>query len=217
MKTAIYIRTSTEEQTPENQIKDCESLLNKDEQYKLYSDQQSAFKENVERESFNKLKNQIQKNKIKKLIVWDLDRLHRNRKNLLSFFNYCKLHKCDILSYRQKFLTEIQQIELPTGFEFVKDMMINNFLQFLGWIAEDESIKKSQRIKVTVRKKPKGTYSYKGNKWGRKQLSTVKRNQLISLIKAHPEYTIRKIGSELNLSKSVVHKYIKLLNIETFK
>ena len=44
-QTIIYLRTSTEEQNPENQKKDCEALAEKLnlKDYDIFSEQQSAF------------------------------------------------------------------------------------------------------------------------------------------------------------------------------
>ncbi len=202
---AIYIRTSTQEQNPENQLQQCLEMCK--ENYELYQDQQSAWKENVERPNFNKLKSDIKLNRVGNLYVWDLDRIFRNRANLLGFFNFCKAHKCTVWSSRQKFLNEMQSIELPKGFEFIKEMMIDNFLQFLGWIAEDESQKKSDRVRAAIRSKPDGAYSYKGNKWGRKRISTFKKNQITEL--KRKGLSLRSIAAELGVSKSVVHKYLQ--------
>ena len=82
--TIIYIRTSTEEQHPENQLKDCKTLTKED--YELIEDKQSAWKEEKERDGFNRVKKLIKSGKIKHFIVWDLDRIYRNRKKLQEFF-----------------------------------------------------------------------------------------------------------------------------------
>ena len=70
-----------------------------------------------------------------------------------------------MFSYRQQFLSEMQNIKLPDGFEWIAEMQINNFLQILGWIAEDESKKKSERVKIAFKNSTK--------KWGRKPLKNV--------------------------------------------
>ena len=43
-KTIIYIRTSTDEQNPRNQLKDCKSLTN--ENFEIFEEKQSASKSN---------------------------------------------------------------------------------------------------------------------------------------------------------------------------
>ena len=49
----IHIRTSTEDQNPENQLKDCLSIYKEEwGEYKLFEEKQSAWKDNVTREVF---------------------------------------------------------------------------------------------------------------------------------------------------------------------
>ncbi len=161
--TIIYIRTSTEEQHPENQLKDCKTLVSGD--YELIEDKQSAWKEEKERDGFKIVKKLIKSRKIKHFIVWDLDRIYRNRIKLKEFFEYCKLYKCSIHSFRQRWLEEMYKMPEPFN-EIMHDLMLN----IMGWIAQDESDKKSQRVKAAIRKEDGVTKSYKGNKWGRKSL-----------------------------------------------
>lgn len=210
MKTIIYIRTSTEEQNPENQLKDCLSILGNQE-YELIQDQQSAWKEHQEREGFNKLRTLIIRKQVDNLIVWDLDRVYRNRKNLVDFFKLCEVNKCKISSYRQKWLIQINDMPNPWN-EIIHDLMI----QIMGWLAQDESDKKSQRVKASMRLKEDGIYSYKGNKWGRKEISTQAIKKVLELRKQGK--SLREIAKEVqyadknrnmkNLSVGVVHKII---------
>ncbi len=212
-ETIIYIRTSTKEQNPYNQLKDCESIRPKDQKtntfvdYMLLEDEQSAWKDDKDRVGFDKLRSYIKNNKIRNLIVWDLDRLYRNRKKLIAFFKFCKIHRCKIYSFRQKFFEEINNMPEPWN-EAIYDLM----LQIMGWIAQDESDKKSDRIKAAVRKRNGRTTSYKGNVWGRKPISTYKRNKIISsYIQDMKPY--RVIASEVGVSIGVVHKTIKEMDI----
>jgi len=84
LKTVVYLRTSTQEQNPLNQLRDCKTLVSGD--YEVVEEKQSAFKDK-DRPLFAEVKKQIQHRKINELICWDLDRLYRNRKNLLSSFS----------------------------------------------------------------------------------------------------------------------------------
>lgn len=163
MTKAIYIRTSTQEQEPENQIKDCESMSGKD--YTLYEEKQSAWNDKKEREVFEKLKKDIQYKRVTELFVWDLDRLFRNRKKLIEFFEFLKVYKCKINSIRQQWLNELNNIPEPFN-----EIMHSLMLQIMGWIAEEESTKKSHRVKLAIKKVNGVTVSYKDNKWGRKAL-----------------------------------------------
>jgi len=206
----IYIRTSTLEQSPELQLKDISTITPLDDGM-IYKEQLSAWCENVKRVVFEDILKLIKKHKASDLYVWDLDRIYRNRKRLQEFFILCKSYNCKIHSYRQKWLEDINSIPEPFN-EIVNDLLISVF----GWIAEEESNKKSERIKLAVRKKTgKKTKSYKGKKWGRRALPKQTVDKVMEL---HEQgFSIRKIadnvqkwnnGNSKNISKSVVHKII---------
>ena len=164
----IYTRVSSDEQNPENQLKDCKEVckrLNLKEP-KIFTEQQSAWKNDDKREEFNKILELIKKRQVKNLIVWDLDRIYRNRKKQVAFFDLCKNFKVNIYSFRQKFLEELNNIPEPWN-----DIMSNMMVQVMGWMAQDESDKKSMRVKASIREKDGIKYSHQGNKWGRPSLS----------------------------------------------
>lgn len=209
METIIYIRTSTDEQNPENQLKDCESICKGE--YKLVVDKQSAWKEHQERKGFEEIKKLITQGRVGTLIVWDLDRIYRNRKNLVNFFKLCEIKKCKILSFRQEWLKKINEMPEPWN-EIINDFLI----QIMGWLAQDESDKKSRRVKASMRIKEGGVYSYRGNKWGRKELSKQVINKVLELRKQGK--SIREIAKLVkysdrnnnmkNISKTAVHKIL---------
>jgi DNA invertase Pin-like site-specific DNA recombinase len=222
MEKAIYIRVSTEDQEPENQIKECKSLF--EGEYQLYQDKQSAWKDDKEREDFERLRKDISSNKIKEIYCWDWDRLFRNRKKLKEFFKFCAIYKCNIHSFRQKFYEDLYKIPEPFN-EIMQELILN----FMGWLAEDESLKKSGRVKnAVVREEGKPTKSYKGNKWGRKSISKQAINKILEL--KSKGLSVRQISKEVtyagknnvvkNVSPSLVHKiitkYSSNLNEENF-
>src|SRR6185369_9495687 len=84
----IYIRTSTKDQTPELQLRDI--LPQVKEGHEIFTEKQSAYKENIKRPVFNEVLELIKKGKVKHLYVWDLDRLYRNRLRLKELFQLCK-------------------------------------------------------------------------------------------------------------------------------
>lgn len=205
----IYIRTSTEDQEPKNQIKACEGLY--DEEYELLQDKQSAFKDNKEREGFEKAKKLIKSGKIDKFIVWDWDRIYRNQKRLVDFFKFCEIYKCQIHSVNQKYFDDFYKIPAPFD-EIVSNLVLN----LMGWLAEDESKKKSDRVKLAVRKgEGKVTKSYKGNKWGRKSIGKKTIEEVMELSKT---LSVREIAKQVwiwdknnnkrLIGKSTVHKII---------
>jgi len=169
----IYIRTSTGEQTPELQLRDILTIIPQDVRDEIifnkhYTDKQSAFKDNKERVEFELLKKEISKGLIKNLYVWDLDRIYRKRKKLIEFFAYCKNYNCKVHSFNQQWLNNLNNIQPPFN-----EIMFDLMLQIMGWLAEEESIKKSNRVKMSVNKINGVTVSHKGNKWGRKHFSTL--------------------------------------------
>jgi len=204
---AVYIRTSTEEQEPETQIREIETISGKE--YTLFKDKQSAWKDNKERNEFESLRKEIENKKINDLYVWDLDRIFRNRKRLLAFFEFCKMYKCMIHSYRQQWLEQL--ITMPEPFN---EMMYGFMLHMMGWIAEEESDKKSERVKKAVIRSSGTTKSYKGNKWGRKEINKSVINQILNL-RGKPIREISKLvyyydknNNKKNVSPSFVHKII---------
>jgi len=206
----IYIRTSTEKQNPKNQLEDCKKLAEKLnlKDFEILEERKSAFKDNVKRKIFNSIKKAIQKGEVKNLIVWDLDRLYRNRVKTVEFIrNYSKLG-LRVYSYRQDWFERFNDIPEPFN-EIMSDLM----LQIVSWMAEEESKKKGERVKLAVRKKEgKPTKSYKGNKWGRKSLSTFKKNKIKQLKKQNPKMSLREIANKIGISKSAVHKYLTEIN-----
>jgi len=211
MKSAvIYLRTSTEEQKPENQLKECEELALRHNlsDYEILQEEKSAFKDDRLRVRFNEILAGIQKREIKNLICWDLDRLYRNRKKLVAFFELCRIKGCKVHSSRQKFLEDINNAPEPWN-EILRSLMIS----ILGWMAEDESQKKSERVRAAIRLKEDGAYSYKGNKWGRKMLTTQAKNRIIELHKEGKSY--RDICKEVtwdngkNVGLGSVHKTLQ--------
>lgn len=208
-KVALYIRCSTLEQEPDLQINDIKTICEKP--FELFKENQSAWAENVVRPVFSSIISLIKKRKISDLYVWDLDRIYRNRKRLQEFFILCKTYDCKVHSYRQNWLEDINSIPAPFN-EIVFDLLIN----ITGWMGQDESQKKSERVKMAVKKRNNGTYSYKGNKWGRKALpkQTIDRvlefhlqgksiREIASLVKIYDKHNNGK-----QISKSAVHKIL---------
>jgi len=86
----------------------------------------------------------------------------------------------------------------------------------MGWLAEEESNKKSERTKNAVRREKGILSSYKGNNWGRKPLNQEVINEILRLRKEGKSITeISKQGyywdknnNKKFVSRSFVHKII---------
>jgi len=211
-QTIIYLRTSTEEQNPQNQLNDCLSI-NKYGDYELITDKQSAWKDNKQREGFEKLKALIKAGNIKHLIVWDFDRIYRNRKKFVSYLTFLKSYGVKLHSYRQNWFEDIHKIPEPWN-DIVNDLMINIY----GHIAEEESNKKSERVKASRKTIQGKTYSKYGKKWGRKTIITERLcKHIIDLYEQG--YSIRQIARQVyaydknknkkSVSIATIHKIVK--------
>lgn len=214
--TVIYLRTSTEEQNPQNQFEACEKLANKLNlvDYEVFEDKVSGWKE-LERKNFNEIKKEISKAHIKSLICWDLDRLYRNRKRLIEFFEFCKINNCNIYSVRQDWLEGLNKIQEPFN-EIIHSLM----LQIMGWLAEEESNKKSERVKLAIKKREGKTYSKFGKKWGRKAINSPRLKEKVKELKEqglsfreilkHEEvYFYDKHRNRRKPSLATIHSYLK--------
>jgi len=214
-QTVIYLRTSTEEQNPQK-LEACQQLTQKLnlQDYEVFEDKVSGWKE-LERKNFNEIKKAIEKTQVKYLICWDLDRLYRNRKKLIEFFEFCKIYNCKIYSVRQDWLESINRIQEPFN-----EIMHSLMLQIMGWLAEEESNKKSERVKLAIKKKDGETYSKFGNKWGRKAINSPRLKEKVKELKQqglsfreilkHEEvYFYDKNKNKKKPSLATIHSYFK--------
>jgi DNA invertase Pin-like site-specific DNA recombinase len=207
----VYIRCSTPDQEPQLQLNDINLELKPVNDALILEESISAWKENTPRPQFIRLEQLIRQHKVKTIYVWNLDRIYRNRKKLVAFFALCKIHKVKVRSYCQKWLDGLYHT--PEPFD---EILMDFFINLLGWIAESESSDKSSRIKMATRKKNNTTYSYKGNLWGRKPFPTNTINRVIELHQSG--LSIRQIAKNVtvydknnngrDISKSAVHKIL---------
>jgi len=211
-KKHIHIRTSTKEQTPELQLRDILSTFQLVD-YTITEEKQSAFNDKCKRPVFESIKKLISKNKINELYVWDLDRIYRDRVKIKEFLLFCKMYKTTVFSFNQDWLQDFKKFPPPFD-EVVYNLMVD----VIAWQGEAESIKKSNRVKLSIVKSDTDvTKSYKGNKWGRKGLSKQTTNKIMELNAAGK--SIREISrlvkiydknnNERFVSKSAVHKTIQ--------
>ena len=182
MNTIIYLRTSTKDQNPKLQEQECIEFskrigLNVIE---TVSEQGSAYKLEKIRPKWNYVVNRAKKEKLN-IVVWRYDRSFRNREEFFKFMKVMfEVYGTKVYSVKEPSILSFWEMldeshsdnpvfnELLNGiFKAIWDFMI----QQAGEEAEEESRKKSERVKLAVVKEVgKPTKSYKGNKWGRKSL-----------------------------------------------
>lgn len=194
MNNIIYIRTSTEEQNPKNQLSDINTIAPSDSI--IYEEKQSAWKDHLNnRLIFKQIYDLVKIGQVKSINVWDLDRLFRNRVQCVEFIKLCQYKKVIVRSYRQKWLTEFEKIPSPWN-----DIMSDLMIQIISWLAEEESNKKSERVKSAFQ-------NFKGNNWGRPTLP-VEIQKIVELKKSGK--SIRAIAQILRIKKNQVEKALKL-------
>lgn len=157
-KDIIYLRTSTDEQDPENQLADVQSIAPTDSE--VVREHGSAWKDDPKaRPEFSRLLDSLKKGCLSSVNVWDLDRLFRNRVRCADFLRLCQARGVVVRSYRQPWLQEFEN--LPGG---MGDMLREVLVQVFAWMAEEESRKKSERVKAAYQaKKRRG----ETESWGR--------------------------------------------------
>jgi len=212
----VYLRASTDEQDTENQRVALQKMVPGHAEW--HSESSSAWRSDSEksRPVFAALRERVLHGEIDHFYVWDLDRLYRNRRRLVAFFKLCTARGTKIISFRQPWLSQIVEMPEPWN-EIVQDLMV----QVLGWLAEDESQKRSDRVRASMRERADGTVvSRNGRKWGRPGLAKQTRRRVIETYQAHDEaLSMRELaslvvrydkhGNAKPISKSTVHKIIR--------
>ncbi|PTD94487.1 hypothetical protein C9439_02130 [archaeon SCG-AAA382B04] len=158
-RTAVYLRTSTEDQDPENQREDClnfvENKIDPDE-VEVFKEKETAWNKSRKRDVFEELLDRARKGEFSHIVVWDFDRLYRLRKKTVRIVKEMASRDIEIHSVNQQWLEELHNIPSPWD-----EIMFNLMLQIVGWMGEEESRKRSRRVK--------SAYQRKKNKeeWGR--------------------------------------------------
>lgn len=198
MKAIIYLRTSTEEQEPENQRKECLEFAEKRgyEVKGVLLEKLSGFKQ-VERPNYEKVKEMARKGEIEVVIVWALDRWVRNRDTLLEDIVILRNYGCKIHSVKEAWLEAIN-IEGSLG-RTIQEFLLG----LIGSIAEMESQRKSERVKIAFQ-------NHKGKKWGRPKTHTNKVNVILDWYRQGLSY--RQIKEKTNLSLGKISQIINSHN-----
>ena len=212
-KAIIYLRTSTKDQNPELQRKQCiyfGDVMNLDI-VEIVVEQGSAYKLEKIRPKWESVVERAKKEKLH-IILWRYDRSFRNRAEFFKFMKVIfEVYGKKVYSVTEPSILSFWNMmsnnhsdnpvynELLNGiFKALWDFMI----QQSGEEAEDESRKKSNRVKLAVvKEKGKSTKSYKGNKWGRPKVHTNKINVILELRNKGLSYRDIKEKSGLSIGK----------------
>jgi DNA invertase Pin-like site-specific DNA recombinase len=229
-KAIIYNRTSTTEQNPELQLKECEELCRSKgwEIVDRLEEQSSAYKDESKREKFQELLQRAEKQEFNHIVVWNMDRFSRQpEEEVLKLVKKLNLlYGVDIIAVKGDLWSElVQSISKIKEQGFIGEA-ISEFLEKIirgleFQRAYRESKTKSERVKLAVRKQEgQTTKSYKGNKWGRKSINSERlvlkikelKEQGLSLrqIQKHPEvYFYDKNKNQKKPSLATIHSILK--------
>jgi DNA invertase Pin-like site-specific DNA recombinase len=146
-KAALWIRVSTEHQETDNQVPQLESFA-KHHGYKLvkrYELSDSAWRDGKGgpeyRTTLKRAQDDAWRGEFDVLIVWSLDRIVRTgAEEALRMIRQFRERNCAILSVQESWLN---------GSPEVQDLLV----AFAGWMAEQESKRRSERIKAGMQRR----------------------------------------------------------------
>lgn len=190
MRIAIYARVSTVgKQHVENQVVVLQEwAMRLGSLESMYVDQASGAK--AEREEFKRMMEDARKRKFDVLLIWALDRL--SREGIAKLSNHLALLK----SYGVRVLSN-QESWLDTSGP-VADLLVAIF----AWIGAFERQRFGERVKAGVQ-----IARAKGKILGRpKSLFDQQQAKELQLL----GNSVRKISSLLGVSKTTIHKYLKV-------
>ena len=208
---SIYLRTSTEDQRPEDQREACLKLA-RARGYNvpvdlIFQEKLSAFQEGTKRPFYLKVKEMAHRGEICAVVVFSVSRWVRNRTIFLQDLAMFSHLKTRFHSVSQSYLETIN-IPGPIG------QAISSFLWDLnGSWAEEDSAEKGRMVRKAVVKGDDGvTRSTRGNKWGRKTIENRKKGPQVSFMEILEKYeelrSLRKTAEELGIGKSTVSRVV---------
>ena len=144
-RAVIYLRVSTTEQTEKSQLEPCKKFC-ENKGYEIIavkSDKKSAYKAIV-RQGYNDVIDMVKHSRVDHIVVWSLDRwTRRGHIELRSTIRYLEKYHVQLHSVKEKWIDEITGGDLT----FMRDII----LDLLGWLAQQESKQKSERVKSSLK------------------------------------------------------------------
>ena len=150
-KVSLLLRVSTTGQTTDNQEKELLELC-KRRDFKIvdiYKETVSGTKKNEDRKEFSRMLNDMKKRKWEKLVVWSVDRLGRDMKELIKTLSLLDDYNISLYSYQQNLDTD--------------DSMGRMFFYFVSIFSEFETNIRKERQKVGIERIKQLGKKYGGN------------------------------------------------------
>jgi DNA invertase Pin-like site-specific DNA recombinase len=193
MKTAVYMRVSTEKQEVDSQELEISMYLKQKGiiEHSRYADHAYSGS-NTDRPQFKQLLNDIKQGKVERLVVWKLDRLSRKLKDLINLLDAFQ-------QYGVKVIAIHENIDMTTPHGIAMVHMIGVFAQ----LERDMGI---ERTKAGI-----AASRARGTKWGPPiKIGLEIKNKVKELRQRGVSF--RLIAKELKISTSTAFKITKVLN-----
>ena len=208
MKTAVYVRVSTDEQAKEGysiraQIEKLKNyiVIKNWDFYKVYADEGISGKNITERPAINELIADIKSGKVKNVLVYKIDRLTRSIKDLIDLAEIMNDNSC-------AFNSVMESIDTSTASGRM-------FLKIIGIFAEFERENLIERITLACEKKVKEGYtlatftpSYGYDRQIGEKIQTVNQEEAKIVREIYQMY------SEGNMSYNAIAKNLNARNIK---
>ena len=187
MKTAIYARVSTDEQTTENQILELKKVAERNgwEIQAIYADTISGAKS--KRPQLDLLMQSVMRKEIDIVMVWSVDRLGGSLQHLITLLSDIHSKDCDLYLHLQGIDTTT-----PSG-----KMMF----QMLGVFAEFERSMIRERVLAGLDRARS-----QGKKLGRPPVPPITVDKIKRL--REEGLSLRKIAKQVGISTSKVHQLV---------
>lgn len=211
-KCIIYLRVSTRDQDPEKYRRDCTNyaIAKGWDIVDTIIDKESAFK-NVEREGYEEVLERAKRGEFNHIIVWDMSRWSRKPPlEVIKQIRYLReTYGIQIHSVQEQVL-EVLNADPNDAMSPIYQALQDMLTVLITWQNNQESLKKSERIKLTYeRKKQLASNLGKKVRWGRKSIKESGLDE-DEIRKAYEELkSYRKVAKKFGISHQTVANIIK--------
>ena len=209
MRTAIYVRVSTDEQAKEgysiraqiDKLKDYIRIMDWDF-YKVYADEGISGKNIKDRPAINELINDIKAGLVNNVLVYKIDRLTRSTRDLIDLSEIFNEYDCNFNSLMESIDTQTASGRM--------------FLKIIGIFAEFERENIAERVTLACEKKVKEGYTLSTNisSYGYDR-AVGEKVQIINSEEAKIVQEIFEMYANHNMSYSAIAKNLNSRGIKT--
>jgi DNA invertase Pin-like site-specific DNA recombinase len=195
MKAALYVRTSTLDQTTENQERELRAVAARlgHEVVEVYADNGiSGAKGRDKRPAFDRLCRDATRRRFDIIMAWSVDRLGRSLQDLVAFLSEIHASHVELYLHQQGLDTST-----PSG---------RAMFQMMGVFAEFERAMIAERVRSGMRRaQERGTKS--GRAIGRPRIAAPVRDQLRAMYRSGG-ISLRKLAKQFNIGRETVRRVL---------